>query len=358
MVTSISKYLCYKTASIKSCLSKINASGHNTIFIINKKRKLLGSLTDGDIRRALLRNLSISSSIKEIYNKNPKFVLRDKYSESDIKDIFDKEQINLLPIVNDNNKIISVISWESIFRKKKKIRKSSVLKNTSIIVMAGGKGTRLKPYTNILPKPLLPINDKAIIEHIIDNYRFHGAKKIKLSINFKNHIIKAFFAEKNYKKEISFIEEKKSLGTCGSLGLMEKKTVTTNFILSNCDTIIDIDFKKLLENHKRSKSIMTLVISDRYLKFSYGSIITDSKGYLEQIVEKPDIKFQVNVGMYVFNKKVLEYIDRNKSMDINYLIKFLKKKDHKISVFKIEKDNWLDTGQINELSKAKSIIEF
>ena len=336
MKNNISKYLCNDNITIKDSLSLIQKSGHNTIFVVDKKKKLLGSLSDGDIRRALLINAKINSTIKNIY----------------------KEKINLLPIISNNKKITNVISWEEVFTKEKNIHKSSALKNFSVIIMAGGKGTRLRPYTNILPKPLLPINNKAIIEYIIDNFRLNGARNIQISINSMSKIIKSFVSEKNYSKEILFVEEKKPLGTCGSLSLINKKKLTNEFILSNCDVIYDIDYNSLIRHHKQSKALMTLVVSNKNFELSYGSIKIDKYGFLESIDEKPNLDFLINIGLYIMNKEILNYIKKNISMDINQLINILKKNKKNISVFEISEKSWIDTGQMKELKNAKDILEF
>ena len=333
MKNNISKYLCNDNITIKDSLSLIQKSGHNTIFVVDKKKKLLGSLSDGDIRRALLINAKINSTIKNIYNTNPKYISDNKVNITDIKYIFNKEKINLLPIISNNKKITNVISWEEVFTKEKNIHKSSALKNFSVIIMAGGKGTRLRPYTNILPKPLLPINNKAIIEYIIDNFRLNGARNIQISINSMSKIIKSFVSEKNYSKEILFVEEKKPLGTCGSLSLINKKKLTNEFILSNCDVIYDIDYNSLIRHHKQSKALMTLVVSNKNFELSYGSIKIDKYGFLESIDEKPNLDFLINIGLYIMNKEILNYIKKNISMDINQLINILKKNKKNISVF-------------------------
>ena len=357
-MSNISKYLCDENTTIKVSLSLIQKSGHNTIFITDKNKKLIGSLSDGDIRRALLNNIAINTSIKNIYNKNPKYILSENFDKKDIKYLFDKEKINLVPVIDKDKQVIKVISWEEVITGKNNIQKSSALKELSVIIMAGGKGTRLRPYTEILPKPLLPINNKAIIEHIIDNFRLNGARNIQISINSMSRIIKSFISEKNYKKNITFIEEKKPLGTCGSLSLINRKKLTNNFILSNCDVIYDINYRNLIKHHRKSQALMTLVVSNKNFEIAYGSIKLDKNGYLDTIHEKPNLKFLINIGLYVINKKVLNYIQKNNFMDINQLIKSLKKDKKDIAVFEIDEKSWIDTGQMHEFKNAKQILEF
>ncbi len=357
MYKKIDKYIVKENITIKDSLSVINKSGHNTIFVVDKNGVLKGSLTDGDIRRALLGNAKQNNKIKNIYNKSPKYLFNENYEDKDVKNLFLKNKINIVPILNTNKTINKLIRWEEYFLNTKKKKKQSFLSKTTIVVMAGGKGTRLKPYTNILPKPLLPINDKAIIEHIIDNFIFYGAKKFYISINVKNYIIKAFFREKFYKEEITFLEEKKSLGTCGSLSLINYKSISENFILTNCDIISYIDLNKLIAHHKKNSSIMTLVAAQKNHTLSYGSIELDQKGFLENIKEKPSYNLLVNIGIYVINKKCLQYIPKNKPLDINHLIETLKNRGESVSIFQINDEEWLDTGQIKEIHNVKNILE-
>ena len=223
--------------------------------------------------------------------------------------------------------------------------------------MAGGKGTRLKPYTDILPKPLLPINNKAIIEHIIITLKLSGANRIIISINKLSYILKAFFTEKNFKKQISYIEENKPLGTIGSIRLLKKKIVKDIFLVSNCDIIFDVNFEDLIKHHKKSKSLLTIVVSRKQIKSAYGSLKIDKKGFVEKIVEKPTMQQIINIGLYVFDKKILNFMEINTKMDIDQLIKKILLKDGKISVFEISNDSWIDTGQLKELNNAKTLLE-
>ena len=357
MSKQIDKYLIRENFTIKKSLSVINKTSYNTVFIIDSKDILKGSLTDGDIRRALLGNANKNTKINNIYNKNPKYLIREKYLYKDVKNLFIREKINIIPVLNKDKKIYKFITWEEFLTNKKKQRKINFLSKIPIIIMAGGKGTRLKPYTNILPKPLMPINNKAIIEHIIDRFIMYGAKNFHISINKNNHIIKAFFRERNYQEKIIFLEEKKSLGTCGSLSLVKPAFAQNNFILVNCDVISDIDFKRLLTYHSKRSSIMTVVAANKNHVLSYGSIDVDNNGFLKTINEKPSLNLLVNVGIYVLNKKCLKYIPKNKVFDINHLIELLKSKDQTVSVFEIDDESWIDTGQINKFNKAKNILE-
>lgn len=358
MKIPIEKFLISENYSIQDSLIQINNLGHNTIFIVDKNKILKGSLTEGDIRRALLNKSSIKTNIKNIYNKKPKFLIDKQFTEQDIRKLFTGQKINLIPILNKNKKILDVISWQSYFiNENKKLKKINYLSNIPVVIMAGGKGSRLKPFTNILPKPLLPIDNKPIIEHIIDKFVMYGVKNFFISINVKNFIIKAFFRERKFKEKISFLEEKKSLGTCGSLGLLKQSSIKDNFMMINCDCILDINYKKLLIHHINNSAILTIVVVKKNHTMPYGTIEVDEKGFLLKINEKPSFNLSVNVGMYVINKKCLHLIPKNKPIDMNVLINSLKIKKYPISVFEIKEELWFDTGQIDKLKEAKNYLE-
>lgn len=358
MKIHIDKFLISENYSIQQSLIQINNLGHNTVFIVDENKILKGSLTEGDIRRALLKRSSKKNSIKNIYNKNPRFLTKGKFSEQELRNLFINDKLNLIPILNKDKKILKVISWQSYFiHKNKKPKKINYLSNIPVVIMAGGKGSRLKPFSNILPKPLLPINNKPIIEHIIDKFLMYGVKNFFISINVKNFIIKAFFRERKFKEKISFLEEKKPLGTCGGLGLLKLSSIKDNLIIINCDCILDIDFKKLLIHHNDNSAMLTIVAAKKNHTISYGSIETDDKGFLNKINEKPTFNLSVNVGMYVMNKECLKLVSKNKPLDMNILINRLKVKKYPISVFEIKDELWFDTGQINEISKAKNFFE-
>ena len=176
---NLRKFSIFPDKKIRFVLDKIKSTGNRSLIVVDKEKKLLGSISDGDIRRALLRGVKLSESIKGLYNKKPKFFYSYNYSLSKIKKIFLKEQIGLIPLVNSENEIVKIVTWDNIF-KKKKIKKN-ILSNSSVIIMAGGKGTRLKPFTNVLPKPLMPVRDKPIIEHIIDSFNSSGINNFILT---------------------------------------------------------------------------------------------------------------------------------------------------------------------------------
>ena len=254
------------------------------MLVINNKKQLLGTITDGDLRRFILKNPEMKKTIEKIYNKNPKFVFKNFFSKISIKNLMLKNKIDLIPIINEDYKVINYYTWKNIFNEKKENKK--IFKSPpNLIIMAGGKGTRMKPFTNILPKPFIPFKDKTIIESIIEKFTKYGINKIFLSINYKSYIIKAFFKELRPKAKIKFIEESKPLGTVGSLSKL-KGIVKKDFILTNCDTYTEANIYDLMEFHKKNKFLITLVAAPKINDIPFGVCELHPNGNLKTLMKK------------------------------------------------------------------------
>ena len=221
----------------------------------------------------------------------------------------------------------------------------------SVIIMAGGEGSRLKPFTSVLPKPLIPVHGKPIIQHIIEKFSNKGMKNFHVAINYKGQILKAFLNEFKNKFNFTYIEEKTPLGTAGSLSLL-KKVFDTPFFVTNCDILVDIDFEKILHYHNDGKFDITLVASAKQFVIPYGACRLNSEGYLSSIDEKPQYDFLINTGLYVLNPDLLKLIPKNKFYHITHLIEDAKNQGKKIGVFPVDDDDWIDVGQWAEYKKV------
>jgi len=328
--------------SIKEAIKRIKLNGTRTLIITNKEKKLLGTLTEGDIQKALINDVKLDNKILQIYNKKPKKILYQNLDNTDLKKFFIDGQYGLVPIVNENNKIINILTWKDIFINKK----SNVLENLDIIIMAGGKGKRLKPITEILPKPLVPIDGRPMLEHIIENFKYFRFKKFNLIINHQANLILSYFrSSKKYK--IKFIKEKKPLGTAGGISLV-KHNLSQNVVLTNCDTLYKIDYLKLYNFHLKNNNDITLTVSDKKFEFPYGSCDVTS-GKLFSLKEKPKINFIANVGLYLIKKEIIKLIVKNEQIDMTDLINRCLKLKKKIGAFKIKERDWVDLGKLSNL---------
>tara|TARA_E500000178_G_scaffold327210_2_gene356103 strand:+ start:129 stop:1190 length:1062 start_codon:yes stop_codon:yes gene_type:complete len=348
---NLSRNLILPNKTLKEALKKMEETFYKCLIVVNKSNKLLGTITDGDIRRAIIRGAKFSSILKNYYYKKPFFVNEKIFSGklSLIKKNLELKDLDLVPIIDKNKKVINIKSKSEIF-KETKHKIQSVLKSIPVVIMAGGRGTRLLPHTSTIPKPLMPIDNKSMIEHVMDKFIYFGSKLFFITINYKKELVKAFFSINDKKIKIKLITEKKPLGTAGSLSLIKKKIKSTFFVI-NCDAYISCNYKSLYEFHKKNKSILTVVVSKKNNSIPYGVCKVNSKGLLASIKEKPSIDFLANTGLYVMEPSIINFIKKNSFFDMNQLIDLLLKKKKKISIFPINEDEWIDLGNWNSLKK-------
>jgi|TARA_Y100000294_G_scaffold73554_1_gene69399 dTDP-glucose pyrophosphorylase len=337
-------------SKIKNALKQMTETGEKCLVVVDKKNKLLGTLSDGDVRKAILNGKIHKDKINEYYQKRPTFLKEENYSLSQAKHIFLKKRIDVIPIVEKSKKVLDVITFENIFKKNKNNIRSKTFSKT-VIIMAGGRGSRLEPFTNVLPKPLVPINNKPVIEHIIEKYVENNVSNFFITSNYKSKIMKAYFQEMKPKFKLTFVDELKPLGTAGGLRLLEGK-IKKPFIVANCDTIININFDNLMHFHVSNGNDATLVVSSKEHVIPYGTCQLTKKGYLHKIVEKPKFDFFVNVGLYVFNPNLIKLIPRNKTYDMTHFIQLMKTKKKQVGVYPIDDESWIDVGQWSEYRKA------
>ena len=225
--------------SLKNALKQLNKSGEKCLVVVDINEKFLGTLSDGDVRKAILDRKGINQSIQPIFNKNSTYLLKGEYSKKEVKDIFVKNKFDLIPIVDKSGKIVDILIWAKIFGNGKNRKTDSL--SAPVVIMAGGKGARMEPFTKVLPKPLIPVHDKTIIEHIIERFNVLGCTDFYLTVNYKSKIMKAFFEELEPNYKVHFVDEQVPLGTGGSLGLL-KGRINQPFFVSNCDIIINSDY--------------------------------------------------------------------------------------------------------------------
>jgi len=332
--------------TIKQALKHMDEAGEKMLLVADENRRLLGTVTDGDIRRWILKGDSLSDSVSKVMNKSPIF-LSEGYGEEEARDLMVSQVIECVPVLNKNKQIVSAIRWLDLFEKR--ITKHKPI-NIPIVIMAGGIGSRLSPFTNILPKPLMPIGDKPIVELIMDKFIEFGCKDIYLSVNHKSSILKAYFRDHQHNYKIKYIEEGTPLGTIGSLYLAKDKLKST-FILSNCDILIEADYYDIVKFHNDNKNLITLIVSLKHYTIPYGVCEIENGGILKSIKEKPEYDFLVNTGSYILEPDVLRDIPRNKIYHATDLITAYIEKGKKIGVYPVSEKSWLDMGQWEEYQK-------
>ena len=307
--------------NISDVIKKINLSKNKILFVVDDQKKTLGSVTSGDIRRSITRRDSANFTVKNIMNKKFQFVYEN--DEDKINKIkFDNELI-AIPVLNKKKKIKHI--W--LIRNNYKIKKI-----IPIVIMAGGKGTRLLPITKKIPKPLLKINNKPIIQRIIFNFKKQGFNEFIVVVNYlAQKIIKFLSNGKKLKINVSYIKENSFLGTVGSLSLLDLKKIPDYIILTNSDLITNLDYNNLLSYHKKKKADLTICAKNKFFEMPYGEIMLRNN-QLSRIIEKPISSYLINAGVYVISKEIIYLLKKNKKKMMNDFIEDLIKKKKKLLV--------------------------
>lgn len=338
------RIIVFPTVTIREALKIIDEVAHKTVVVANADKSLCGVVTDGDIRRWILKNGNIEDNISSVMNSNP-VVLTPGYLVKDAQAIMLDKMIEAIPVVDDERKIIDICFWRDIFESHSKPR---VQFNFPIVIMAGGKGTRLHPFTKILPKPLIPIGDKPIIEHIVDKFRSYGCRDFHVTVNYKAGMMRAYFADIEKDYNVSFLEESKPLGTGGSLHMLDG-ILNQTFFVSNCDILIDADYSDMLRLHKEKKNQITMVASLKHYTIPYGVISLNENELVKKITEKPELTWLVNTGMYILEPETLRDIPKESFFHITDLINRYLSEGRNVGVYPVSEKAWMDMGQMEEM---------
>lgn len=318
------------------------------LLIVTEADRFFSMLSIGDIQRAIIRGVELSSSVSSI--------LRGKTNVATIHDRregvekYVKEHKNeFMPIIDDDNNIVDVIFWDELFHSQIGHRTGNF--NLPVIIMAGGKGTRLRPLTNVLPKPLIPIGEQTMMEDIMDRFVECGCHDFYVSVNYKADIIKRYLDNLGKPQyHISYFQEVKPLGTAGSLHLLKDKIKDT-FFVSNCDIIIDEDYGEILKYHRENHNEITVVAAIKNIAIPYGTLETKEEGLLSDIKEKPDYAFKINTGMYILEPHLINEIPQDEFYHITFLIEKLMKEGRRVGVYPINEGSWIDVGNWDEYLK-------
>jgi dTDP-glucose pyrophosphorylase len=336
-----SALLINENTSVLSAIKQMDKLGKK-LLIVNRGNKFYSLISIGDIQRAIIDNVSLETPISNILRKDVKVanILDDK---EEIKNKMLNYRVEFMPVIDADKNIVDVYLWENVFSIEQKRKKIDI--NVPVVIMAGGKGTRLKPLTNVLPKPLIPIGEKTILEHIIDNFVEFGSKYFYISVNYKAEMIKHYFSSlKIQDYQINYFKETKPLGTAGSLSLL-KNIMKETFFVSNCDIIIEEDYSEIYKYHKKSKNELTIIAALKHYPIPYGTIESGENGLLHSLKEKPEIIFKINSGMYILEPHLINEVPENTFFHITDLIEKVKDRGGKIGVFPVSEGSWKDIGE-------------
>ena len=336
-----------KTKPVIAALKQMDATKVKLLLVLDGE-KFCSLLSIGDIQRAIIANVPLESPVEHI--------LRERVNVAKVGDSREriiarmKERRNdFMPIVDDDNNIVDVIFWEDISTYKEARIKSPF--TLPIVIMAGGQGSRLRPLTNVLPKPLIPIGEQTMMEDIMDRFVDCGCHDFYISVNYKADFIRRYFDNLDKPQyHVEYFQEDKPLGTAGSLHLL-KDRINSTFFVSNCDIIIDEDYSEILDFHRQNKNEITVVAALKNYSIPYGTLETGEAGMLTELTEKPNLTFKINTGMYILEPHLIKEIPSDRLYHITFLIEKLINDGRKVGVFPISEGSWTDIGNWDEYMK-------
>lgn len=340
-------FLISPEQTIVEAMQKIDANAKGILFVTTHN-KLIGTVTDGDIRRWLIKTGNLKESVSRLMNKNPKTIYQREIASA--QEVMKRYMITALPIINARGNVIDILFQEE--RDVALCLNKSSLESVPVVIMAGGKGTRLYPYTKILPKPLIPIGDIPIMERIIEKFRNYGVNDFYATVNYRKSMIKSYFLDAAKDYQIRYIEEEQPLGTAGSLRLIERE-FEQPFIVTNCDILIHADYEDIYRYHKESGNELTLVSALKNIVVPYGVVHSSENGAVQAMEEKPKLSYFVNTGMYILNPQLKNEIPQNTFYHMTDLADKLLREKRKVGMYPISEDSFLDMGEFEEMHRME-----
>ena len=341
------------TSTLLMALNKMDAIKKKLLIINNKNGDFVNLLSIGDIQRAIIHGHELSEMLTEIVIDKKVVASTNDTSES-IKSLMTSLRAEFMPVFKDNGKLDDVIFWDDVAEKNE--FQPKVKNNIPVVIMAGGKGTRLKPISNVIPKPLIPIGKGTILEEIMNRFGNAGTDKFYLSVNYKKEMIKYYMDSIGKYESLEYFSENEPLGTAGSLSLLKGK-INNTFYVTNCDILIDQDLNELYKYHVDNSNEITLVAALKQVSIPYGTIISGQGGLLESMQEKPDLSFKINAGVYLLEPHLLDEIPKNKFFHITELIENVRARGGRVGVFPISEKSWFDIGEWPEYIKTVRMLE-
>jgi len=339
---NIEKIKLKPSSTIKEAMVAIDSGAMKIAVVVDDAMHLVGVLTDGDIRRGLLEGMDLNSSIELIMQINP-MVCSVNDTKEDILSKTLGKKIYHLPILDKDKRVIGIEDIDSLLKVKER--------SNRVVLMVGGLGSRLRPLTNKIPKPMIKVGNRPILETIIKNFKRYGFVHIILSVNYKADIVKEYFGDGSaFGVHIEYIHESKRMGTAGALSLMKKKLHEPFFVM-NGDLLTNVNFEHFLNFHLEQESIATMAVREYEYQIPFG-VVNQENGEITSIVEKPKQYYYVNAGIYILHPDVLKLIPEEQFYDMPTLFADLLKMNRKPISFPVH-EYWLDIGQVKQLEQAR-----
>ncbi|MBR4174573.1 MAG: NTP transferase domain-containing protein [Lachnospiraceae bacterium] len=338
----IVKFLGPVTMSVSEAMQLIDNNAYGIAFLTDEDRRLKGCITDGDIRRYLLSGGRMMDCVMGAANINPKVATSDEEAHG----LYHKKNFIVIPIVDADGRIVALYTGDG-----REIRKKNPV-NVPVVINAGGRGTRLDPFTKVLPKPLIPVGELPIIEHIIREYQSYDCHEFHIIVNYKKDLLKAYFADNENHYDITWYDEEKPLGTGGGLSLLRGQFKDT-FFFANCDALLTANYDSMVKFHKENKNLITMICAYKNMNIPYGVVEMGVNGSILEMKEKPLVSFLTNTGIYIVEPEVFDYIEDGVPVGFPDIIEKVRKDGKKVAVFPVSENDWMDMGQLPELEKMR-----
>lgn len=335
--------------SICIALQMLNNTDVKVLFVIDEKCRVVASVTDGDIRRALVQGKKMDTTLNEIAHFSPVVIAEDE--AENVSELAQEMKISAVPVLNQSGELVRIYYDDSHIRER-----ISEKIDAPLVITAGGKGTRLLPYTKILPKPLIPVAGVPIIERIIDRHIMYGCNMVYAIVNYRKNMIKAYFSDSKYDIAVNFVDELIALGTGGGLRLLSEQIMST-FIFTNCDILVLEDVAKMFNYHKKKKNAVTVVCARKDYQIPYGVVKKDADGRVLAFEEKPRLNFYTNTGYYIMEPSVMDYIGKDENIGAPDILERMREDGLQIGVYAIDDSQWLDMGQFDAMDSMERRIK-
>lgn len=339
------------SASLLDAMKQMDEVKVKNLFVFQEEL-FCGLVTIGDIQRAIIKSIPLTEQVGKILNTTKIYASVDDSIE-EIKDKMHQIWADCMPVLDSDGNLKDIVFWKDVSGDD--VQSERQLIHLPVVIMAGGKGTRLKPITNVIPKPLIPIGDKTILEEIMDQFEGIGCQKFHMSVNYKSDMLRFYLDQLEHHYEIDFFEETKPLGTIGSVSLLKGK-INTPFFVSNCDIIIDQDYRDVYEYHKSNHNDLTIVTAIKSFCIPYGVIETGEDGLMTGLQEKPEQTYMINTGVYILNPELIDEIPEREFFHITHLMEKIKARGGRVGCFPVSEHAWKDMGEWPEYLKMINVL--
>lgn len=336
----LEKFVGESSLTLAEAMRRIDANAGGVLFLVDGEGHVKGCLTDGDVRRFLLSGGGLDAPAMRAANPNPRIARDMEQAHA----LYHRKNYVAIPIVDDAGRIVDIYAGVQ--------ERPRPALNVPVVINAGGKGTRLDPFTRVLPKPLIPVGELPIIEHIMRQFQSYACEDFRIIVNYKRQLMKAYFAESENRYRISWHDEERPLGTGGGLRLLRGQLDGT-FFFTNCDNLLTANYASMLEFHRAHKNAVTMICAWKNFNIPYGVVDMGVNGRIEAMREKPVMSFLTNTGIYIVEPEVIEDIGDDEAIGFPDVVAREIQKGRNVAAFPVGEREWMDMGQLTELEKMR-----